>query len=161
MQKITPFLWFDDKAEEAVKFYVSIFKNSRIGNTTRYGEEEAVASGRPKGSVMTVTFQLHGQEFMALNGGPHFKFSEAISFIVNCQTQQEVDELWERLSEGGKKGQCGWLKDKFGLSWQIVPTVLGKMLRDKDAEKTKKVMKAMLQMEKIDIKSLKQAYDQG
>ncbi len=158
MQTITPFLWFDDKAEEAVKFYVSLFKNSKIGRITRYGAEGAEVSGRPKGTVMTVTFQLDGQEFMALNGGPHFKFTEAISLLVNCKTQEEVDELWERLSEGGEKGQCGWLKDKYGLSWQIVPTVLGKMLNDKDAEKSKRVMHALFQMRKLDIKRLQQAY---
>ncbi len=161
MQKITPFLWFDDKAEEAANFYVSIFKNSRMGTISRYGEEGAKVSGRAKGTVMTVTFQLDGQEFMALNGGPHFKFSEAISFLVNCETQQEVDELWEKLSQGGKGGRCGWLKDKYGLSWQIVPTVLGKLMQDKDAEKTKRVMNAVLQMEKLDINRLKQAYDGG
>jgi predicted 3-demethylubiquinone-9 3-methyltransferase (glyoxalase superfamily) len=160
MQRITPFLWFDDKAEEAANLYVSIFKNSKIGSTTRYGEEAAKASGRPKGTVMIVTFQLDGQEFIALNGGPHFKFTEAISLLVNCKTQEEVDELWEKLSEGGEKGRCGWLKDKYGLSWQIVPTVLGELLQDKDAEKSKRVMTAMLQMDKIDIKTLKQAYEQ-
>ena len=157
MQTITPFLWFDDKAEEAVKFYVSLFKNSKIGRITRYGAEGAEVSGRPKGTVMTVTFQLDGQEFMALNGGPHFKFTEAISLLVNCKTQEEVDELWEKLSAGGEKGQCGWLKDKYGLSWQIVPTVLGEMLNDKDAEKSKRVMNALLKMNKIEIKALKQA----
>ena len=157
MQTITPFLWFDGKAEEAMNFYASIFKNSKIGSVTRYGEE-----GRgPKGKVMTATFQLNGQEFIALNGGPQFAFSPAISFLVNCETQQEVDELWEKLSEGGEKQRCGWLKDKFGLSWQIVPSALGVMLRDKDAEKTRRVMKAMLQMDKIDIEGLRQAYDQG
>lgn len=161
MQKITPFLWFDDKAEEAVNFYVSIFKNSKVVSTTRYGEDAAEAAGRPKGTVMTVSFQLEGQEFIALNGGPHFKFTEAISFLVNCETQEEIDELWEKLSKGGEKGQCGWLKDRYGLSWQIVPPILGKMLQDKDAEKSKRVMKAMLQMHKIDIKSLKHAYEQG
>ena len=160
MQKITPFLWFDDKAEEAVNFYVSVFKNSKIGGITRYGEEGAEASGRPKGTVMTVEFQLDGQEFVALNGGPHFKFSEAISFVVNCKTQEEVDEFWEKLSAGGEKSRCGWLKDKYGLSWQIVPTALVEMLLDKDAEKSKRVMEAMLQMDKIDIKTLKQAYEQ-
>ena len=157
MQKITPFLWFDGKAEEAMNFYTSIFKNSKIKSVTRYGE----AGPGPKGTVMTGTFQLEGQDFMALNGGPHFTFSPAISFFVNCQTQQEVDELWEKLSEGGEKGRCGWLKDKYGLSWQIVPSALGEMLRDEDAEKSKRVMKAMLQMDKIDIKALKQAYEQG
>jgi predicted 3-demethylubiquinone-9 3-methyltransferase (glyoxalase superfamily) len=157
MQRITPFLWFDDQAEEAANFYVSVFKNSKVGNVTRYGE----GGPGPKGRVMTATFELDGQEFMALNAGPQFKFTEAISFYVNCETQEEVDELWEKLSNGGEKGQCGWLKDKFGLSWQVVPSILGKLLRDKDAEKSKRVMKAMLQMQKIDIKKLKQAYDQA
>ena len=151
MQKITPFLWFDGKAEEAMNFYTSIFENSKIKSVTRYGE----AGPGPKGTVMTGTFQLEGQDFMALNGGPHFTFSPAISFFVNCQTQQEVDELWEKLSEGGEKGRCGWLKDKYGLSWQIVPSALGEMLQDEDAERSKRVMKAMLQMDKIDIKTLK------
>src|SRR6266581_8892794 len=160
MQTITPFLWFDDKAEEAVKFYVSLFKNSKIGRITRYGAEGAEVSGRPKGTVMTVTFQLEGQAFMALNGGPHFKFTEAISLLVNCKTQEEVDELWEKLSAGGEKGQCGWLKDKYGLSWQVIPSILGKLLHDKDPAKAKRVMQAMLQMNKIDIKGLQQAYDQ-
>ncbi|MCI0418315.1 MAG: VOC family protein, partial [Acidobacteria bacterium] len=155
---LTPCLWFDDKAEEAVNFYTSIFKNSRIQRITRYGEAGARVSGRPKGTVMTVTFQLEGQEFMALNGGPLFKFTEAISFMVNCKTQEEVDRLWGKLSEGGEEGPCGWLKDKFGLSWQIIPTVLGEMLQDKDPKKSERVMKALLQMKKIDIKSLKQAY---
>lgn len=161
MQKITTFLWFDDKAEEAAKFYVSIFKNSRIGSSSRYGEAGAKASGRPKGTVMTVPFQLDGQEFVALNGGPHFKFTEAISLVVNCETQQEVDELWQKLSAGGAKSQCGWLKDKYGLSWQVVPTVVLKMMQDKDAERVDRVMQAILQMHKLDIKRLKQAYDQG
>lgn len=161
MQKITPFLWFDDKAEEAVNLYVSIFKNSKVVSISRYGEEGAEASGRPKGTVMTVTFQLEGQEFIALNGGPHFKFTEAISFLVNCETQEEIDQLWEKLSEGGEKGQCGWLKDKFGLSWQIAPRILGEMVQDKDPEKSKRVMKAMLQMKKIDIKTLQEAYKQN
>jgi predicted 3-demethylubiquinone-9 3-methyltransferase (glyoxalase superfamily) len=156
MQKITPFLWFDDNAEEAVSFYVSIFKNSKVVNVTRYGE----AGPGPKGTVMIATFQLEGQEFVALNGGPLFKFNESISFVVNCETQAEVDEFWEKLSEGGEKSRCGWLKDKFGLSWQVVPKVLNEMLRDKDAEKSQRVMKAMLEMDKIDIKRLKQAYDQ-
>jgi predicted 3-demethylubiquinone-9 3-methyltransferase (glyoxalase superfamily) len=160
MQKITPFLWFDDKAEEAVNFYVSVFKNSKIGNIVRYGEEAAEASGRPKGTVMIVTFQLEGQDFIALNGGPVFQFTEAISFVVNCETQEEVDRFWEKLSEGGQEGQCGWLKDKYGVSWQVVPSILGKLLQDKDAEKSRRVMKAMLQMHKIDIKTLQQAYDQ-
>ena len=158
MQKITPFLWFDDKAEEAANFYVSLFKNSKVGDIARYDEAGAKASGRPSGSVMVVEFQLEGQEFVALNGGPHFKFTEAISFVVNCETQEEVDEFWEKLSEGGQEGQCGWLKDKYGLSWQVVPTVLTEMLKDKDPQKSQRVMKAMLQMKKIDIPTLKQAY---
>jgi predicted 3-demethylubiquinone-9 3-methyltransferase (glyoxalase superfamily) len=160
MQKISPFLWFEDKAEEAVNFYVSIFKNSKIGSISRYSEEGAKASGRPKGSVMVMTFQLDGQEFMALNGGPHFKFTEAISLLVNCETQQEVDELWKKLSEGGEEGQCGWLKDKYGLSWQIVPTALGKLMSDPNPAKSRRVMTAMLQMNKIDIQTLQRAYDQ-
>ena len=157
MQKITPFLWFDDKAEEAMNFYVSIFKNSKIGTITRYGE----AGPGPMGSAMSVTFQLDGQEFFALNGGPHFKFTEAISFFVNCETQQEVDELWEKLSAGGEKSRCGWVKDKYGLSWQIIPSVLTKLLGNKNPGKAKKVMEAMLQMTKIDIGLLQQAYDKG
>ena len=152
-------MWFDDNAEEAVKFYVSIFKNSKIGRMTRYGEEGAKVSGRPEGTVMTIAFQLEGQAFAALNGGPHFKFTEAISLVVNCKTQKEVDELWEKLSEGGEEGQCGWLKDKYGLSWQIVPTVLSKMLQDKDPKKSERVMQALIQMRKFDIKRLKQAYE--
>lgn len=154
MQKITPFLWFDGKAEEAMNFYTSIFKNSRIGKITRCGQERP----GPKGTVMSGTFQLEGQEFMALNGGPQFTFSPAISFLVNCETQKEVDELWEKLSEGGKKERCGWLKDKYGLSWQIIPTTLGKLLSDPDLEKSNRVMRAMLQMDKIDIARLQQAY---
>lgn len=161
MQKITPFLWFDGNAEEAVNSYVSIFKNSQIGSVARYGDEGARVSGRPKGSVMTVTFELDGHPFMALNGGPMFKFSPAISFMVHCETQEEVDELWEKLSAGGEKQRCGWLKDKFGVSWQIIPTALGKMLNDKDAGRSKRVMEAMLQMDKIDVKLLQQAYDRG
>jgi predicted 3-demethylubiquinone-9 3-methyltransferase (glyoxalase superfamily) len=157
MQKITPFLWFDGKAEEAMNFYVSVFKNSKVGRVTRYGE----AGPGPKGTVMSATFQLDGQDFFALNGGPQFTFSPAISFFVNCETQQEVDELWDKLSEGGEKQRCGWLKDKYGLSWQIIPSALGKMLGDKDAEKAKRVMTAMLQMDKIDIDRLQQAYDRG
>ena len=155
MQKITPFLWFDGKAEEAMNFYTSIFKNSKIGRITRYGD----AGPGPKGAVMSATFQLDGQEFMALNGGPQFKFTEAISFFVNCETQEEVDELWEKLSEGGQKSRCGWLKDKYGLSWQIIPSALGKMLGDKDPEKSQRVMKAMLQMDKIDIRRLQEAHE--
>ena len=153
MQKITPFLWFDNNAEEAAKLDVSIFENSKITDTRRYGD----AGPGPKGSVMTVTFQLDGQEFMALNGGPHFKFTEATSFFVNCKTQEEVDELWEKLSAGGEKSRCGWLKDKFGLSWQIVPEALGELLAHPDPEKAKRAMNAMLQMDKIDIQKLKQA----
>ena len=157
MQKIHPCLWFDNQAEEAAKFYISIFKNSRIGKVTRYGEAGSQAAGRPKGSVMTVSFELDGQELTALNGGPHFKFSEAISLVVNCETQKEVDDLWETLSKGGETQQCGWLKDKYGLSWQIVPNVLFELLLDKDAAKAERVMAAMLQMKKIDIRQLKQA----
>ena len=158
MQKIVPFLWFDDQAEEAMKFYTTIFKNSKIGNITRMGDEVP----GPKGKVVTASFQLAGQEFMALNGGPveGFKFNESISFFVNCETQSEVDELWEKLSAGGEEGQCGWLKDKFGVSWQIVPTVLGELLGDKDPEKAQRVTHAMLQMKKLDIEVLKQAYNQ-
>ena len=154
MQKITPFLWFDGKAEEAANFYTSIFENSKILNISRYGEE----GPGPAGTAMTVTFQLDGQEFTALNGGPMFKFTEAISFFVRCETQEEIDQLWEKLSEGGEEEQCGWLKDKYGLSWQIIPVALMEMLQDKDPEKSKRVMEAMLQMQKIDIKTLRQAY---
>jgi predicted 3-demethylubiquinone-9 3-methyltransferase (glyoxalase superfamily) len=157
MQKITPFLWFDTQAEEAVNFYTSIFKNSKIGTVTRFGE----AGPRPKGMVLTATFQLEGQEFTALNGGPEFKFTPAISLCVSCATQEEVDYYWEKLSEGGEKGQCGWLTDKFGVSWQVVPTILGQMLSDPDAEKSRRVTKALLQMTKLDIGRLKQAYEQG
>jgi len=160
VQKITPCMWFNNQAEEAAKFYASIFKNSKIGNMTRYGEAGAKVSGRPKGSVMTVTFEIEGQEFVALNGGPHFTFSEAISFMVKCETQKEIDEMWDKLSQGGEKGQCGWLKDKYGLSWQIVSPVWDEMLRDKDVKKSERVMKAILQMTKPDIKTLKQAYEQ-
>jgi predicted 3-demethylubiquinone-9 3-methyltransferase (glyoxalase superfamily) len=160
LQKITPNLWFDNQAEEAANFYVSIFKNSKIGDITRYGEAGAEISRKPKGSVMTVTFQIEGQEFTALNGGPQFKFTEAISLLVNCETQQEVDELWEKLSEGGEEGPCGWLKDKYGVSWQVVPRILDEMIRDPDPVKAGRVMKAMLQMQKIDIAGLQQAYDQ-
>ena len=159
IQKITPFLWFDHDAEEAAKFYTSIFKNSKIIDTTSYGKSAAEASGRPKGTVMIVRFELEGQLFMALNGGPVFKFSPALSFLVNCDTQEEVDDLWKRLSEGGEKDQCGWLKDKFGVSWQIVPNVLGEMLQDKDANKRERVMEAMLQMKKINIQGLRTAYE--
>jgi len=160
MQKIVPFLWFDDRAEEAAKFYTSIFKNSKMGAIARYGEAGAEASGRQKGTVMTVTFELEGQEFVALNGGPYFTFSPAISFVVNCETQEELDRLWEKLSEGGEPGQCGWLKDKYGVSWQIVPSILGEMMEDKDPKRSERVMQALLQMNKIDIEKLKQAYKQ-
>ncbi|MCI0625834.1 MAG: VOC family protein [Acidobacteria bacterium] len=156
MQKITPFLWFDTQAEEAANFYVSIFKNSKIVTITRYGE----AGPGPKGTIMTATFQLDGQEFIALNAGPQFKFTEAISFSVDCKTQQEADQFWEKLSGGGEEGPCGWLKDKYGLSWQIIPTILGEMLNDPDPQKSKRVMEAMLKMKKIDIETLKQAYAQ-
>ena len=157
MPKITPFLWFNDQAEEAMNFYTAIFKNSKIGSVSRYGE----GGPGPQGSVMSATFELNGQEFMALNGGPLFTFTEAISFFVNCETQAEVDELWEKLTEGGEESQCGWLKDKYGLSWQIVPSVLGELLNDPDAEKAHRVMNAMLQMRKIDIAGLRSAYEQG
>ena len=163
MPKITPCLWFDNQAEEAANFYVSIFKNAKIGNITRYGEEGYEIHRRPAGTVMTVEFQLDRQKFMALNGGPVFKFNEAISFQVHCNTQEELDHYWDKLSQGGDKQaqQCGWLKDKYGVSWQIVRTVLSKMLQDKDAEKSQRVMKALLQMKKLDMKRLKQAYEGG
>jgi predicted 3-demethylubiquinone-9 3-methyltransferase (glyoxalase superfamily) len=154
-QKITPFLWFDTQAEEAANFYVSIFKNSKILSISRYGE----AGPRPKGSVMTVAFELEGQKFIALNGGPQYKFTEALSLSVDCKTQEEVDEFWDKLSRGGEEGPCGWLKDKYGLSWQINPTILGQMLSDPDPKKSKRAMEAMLKMKKIDIKKLQQAYD--
>ncbi len=156
MQKIVPFLWFNGKAEEAMHFYVSIFKDAKVVSVTRYGD---VGPG-PKGSVMTAIFQLEGQDFYALNGGPQFTFTPAISFFVNCETQEEVNELWEKLCEGGEPNQCGWLKDKYGLSWQIVPTILGKLLQDKDPAKSQRVMEAMLRMKKIDIAGLKRAYAQ-
>lgn len=156
-QRITPFLWFDSQAEEAVSFYVSIFHNSRIRETSRYDEAASKAAGQPKGSVMTMAFELDGQEFIALNGGPMFKFTEAISLVVNCQTQAEVDHYWDRLSAGGQEVQCGWLKDRFGVSWQVVPTVLTELLQDKDPEKSKRVMAAMLQMKKLSIDGLKRA----
>ncbi len=153
MQKIIPNLWFDTEAEEAANFYTSIFKNSQVGRVMRYGE----AGPRPAGMVMTASFQLGGQDFTALNGGPDFKFNEAISLLVNCETQHEVDDLWDKLSEGGEKGPCGWLKDKFGVSWQIVPTVLDEMLQDEDTDRANRVMKAMLQMTKLDIEALENA----
>lgn len=155
MPTITPFLWFDTQAEEAARFYVSVFKNSRIVSTSRYGE----AGPGAKGTVMTVEFELAGRRFIALNGGPQFKFTEAVSFSVECQTQQEVDEYWRTLSEGGEEGPCGWLKDRFGLSWQVNPTVLGDMLSDPDPAKAKRAMQAMLTMKKIDIAALQRAYD--
>jgi predicted 3-demethylubiquinone-9 3-methyltransferase (glyoxalase superfamily) len=154
MHKITPFLWFDDKAEEAANLYVSVFKNSKLLNISRYGE----AGPGPKGSVMTVTFELEGQQFMALNGGPHYMFSPAISFFVNCETQAEVDQLWANLSAGGREVQCGWLQDKFGVSWQIIPKALMELMQDKDPVKSQRVFKAMLQMTKIDVEGLKRAY---
>ena len=157
MQKITPYLWFDNQAEEAANFYTSIFSNSKIGEVQRYGKG---GPGQP-GSAMIVTFELEGQQFVGLNGGPQYKFSEAISFYVNCQTQEEVDEFWQKLSEGGEEGPCGWLKDKYGVSWQIVPTVLTELLSDPDPEKAGRVMQAMLQMSKIDIAGLRQAYEQA
>lgn len=155
MQTITPFLWFNGNAEEAMNFYVSVFKNSRIVRVSRYGE----GAPAPKGTVMSATFELDGQKFHALNGGPMYSFTPAISFFVNCETQAEVDELWEKLCEGGEPGRCGWLKDKYGLSWQIIPSILGKLLQDKDAEKARRVMTAMLQMNKLDIAGLQRAYD--
>ena len=153
MQKITPFLWFEDQAEEAMNFYVATFRNAKAGNVTRYGD---VGPG-PKGSVMTASFEFEGQQFTDLNGGPGFPFTQAISFVVSCQTQDEVDELWQRLSAGGETQQCGWLKDRFGLSWQIVPVVLIELLSDPDPEKSRRVMQAMLQMTKLDSAKLRQA----
>lgn len=157
MQKIITFLWFDNQAEEAANMYVSLFKNSRISSVRRYGK----AGPGPDGSVMSVTFQLEGQEFYALNGGPHFKFTPAISLFVNCETQEEVDQLWEKLSAGGRKDRCGWLQDKYGLSWQIIPKALGELMGDPDPQKASRVMKAMLQMDKIDVSRLREAHDQG
>jgi predicted 3-demethylubiquinone-9 3-methyltransferase (glyoxalase superfamily) len=162
VQKITPFLWFDGRAEDAAKFYTSIFKNSKIGRILRYGEEVAKVSesGQPVGSVLTIEFEIEGQNFVALNGGPQFKFNESISLVINCETQKEVDYFWEKLTAGGgEESACGWLKDKFGVSWQVTPTVLIDMLHEKDAAKAERVMHAMLQMKKIDIKTLKDAYE--
>ena len=153
MQKITPFLWFDDKAEEAARFYVSVFRNSRIVSLSRYGD----AGPGPKGAVMVAAFELEGQAFMALNGGPQFAFTPAVSFLVNCVTQDDVDYFWEKLSEGGEKNRCGWLRDKYGLSWQVVPTILGELMQDKDPEKSRRVMEAMMQMQKLDIAGLERA----
>jgi len=158
MQKISSFLWFDDQAEEAVKFYTGLFKNSKTGRILRYNGEAAEKTGRPVGSVLTIEFEIEGQKFVALNGGPLFKFNESISFVVNCETQEEVDYFWEKLrADGGEESACGWLKDKFGLSWQITPTVLIDMLHDADQEKSGRVMQAMFQMKKIDIKALEDA----
>jgi predicted 3-demethylubiquinone-9 3-methyltransferase (glyoxalase superfamily) len=162
MQKITPFLWFDNQAEEAAKFYTSIFRNSKLGKILRYDEEAAKTSqsGRPVGSVLTIEFEIEGQKFVALNGGPQFKFNESISFVINCETQEEVDYFWGKLTaDGGEESACGWLRDKFGVSWQVTPTVLIDMLHEKDAAKAERVMHAMLQMKKIDIKTLKEAYE--
>ena len=155
MQKITPFLWFDNNAEEAMNFYTSIFKNSKVLTVSRYGE----AGPGPAGSVMTAEFELEGQEFVALNGGPRFQFTEAVSFVVNCETQEEVDYFWEKLSEGGQKSRCGWLKDKFGLWWQVVPVILAELMNDKDPEKSRRVMQSMLTMDKIEIEPLKRAHE--
>ena len=157
MQRITPFLWFDNNAEEAMNFYVSIFKNSRAGRVTRYGD----AGPGPAGTAMTVEFELDGQPFVGLNGGPHFKFTEAVSFTVRCDTQEELDYFWDKLSEGGATSRCGWLKDKFGLSWQVEPSILGELMADKDPEKAKRVMEAMLKMDKIDIGPLQRAYEES
>ena len=159
LQRITPFLWFDHRAEEAASYYVSVFPNSRILGTTRYTEESARASGRPKGSVMTVAFELDGQRLTALNGGPAFEFSEAISLVVNCETQDEVDHFWRKLVAGGQERECGWLEDRFGVSWQVVPTVLIEMLQDADIEKTRAVTAAIMKMKKLDIAALQQAYE--
>jgi predicted 3-demethylubiquinone-9 3-methyltransferase (glyoxalase superfamily) len=160
MQKITPFLWFDDQAEEAVNFYTALFKNSKIGRIFRYTEAAAEKTGLPVGSVLTIEFEIEGQKFVTLNGGPLFKFNESVSFVINCETQEEVDYFWEKLTaDGGEESACGWLKDKFGLSWQVTPTVLIDMLHDKDPEKAERVMKAMLEMQKIEIQKLKAAYD--
>jgi predicted 3-demethylubiquinone-9 3-methyltransferase (glyoxalase superfamily) len=162
MQKISPCLWFDDKAEEAVNFYVSIFKNSKVGNVTRYGKEGYEIHKKKEGTVMTIDFEIEGQKFLALNGGPIFKFNEAISFQIYCDTQEEIDYYWEKLTEGGDKNAqvCGWLKDKFGVSWQVVPIAMIKMLQDKDSKKTERIMKAMLQMQKLDIDALTKAYQE-
>ena len=160
MQKITPCLWFDDKAEEAVNFYVSVFKDSKVLSTLRYDAESAKASGRPEGSVLTVEFQIAGQKFLALNGGPIFKLTEAVSFMIDCKDQKEVDYYWDKLSEGGDPAaqQCGWLKDRYGLSWQVVPSILNELLQDKDQAKAQRAMSAMLQMKKLDIAALKKAH---
>jgi predicted 3-demethylubiquinone-9 3-methyltransferase (glyoxalase superfamily) len=156
-KRITPCLWFDDQAEEAAGFYASVFKNSKIGKISRYGKEGFEVHGRKEGTVMTVEFEIEGQKFVALNGGPHFKFNEAVSFQIHCETQQEIDFFWSKLSEGGREQPCGWLKDKFGLSWQVIPDALPRMLMDENSEKSQRVMKSMLQMRKIDLAALKQA----
>jgi predicted 3-demethylubiquinone-9 3-methyltransferase (glyoxalase superfamily) len=156
-KRITPCLWFDDQAEEAARFYASVFKNSKIGKISRYGKEGFEVHGRKEGTVMTVEFEIEGQKFVALNGGPHFKFNEAVSFQIHCETQQEIDFFWSKLSEGGREQPCGWLKDKFGLSWQVIPDALPRMLMDENSEKSQRVMKSMLQMRKIDLPALKQA----
>jgi predicted 3-demethylubiquinone-9 3-methyltransferase (glyoxalase superfamily) len=157
MQKITPFLWYDNNAEEAAKFYLTVFDNSRITKTTRYDDESSKAAGRPVGSVMTIEFELDGQKFVAINGGPHFKFTEAVSFVIECENQEKVDYFWEKLSAGGgQESQCGWLKDKFGLSWQVVPATLGELFQG-GSESSKRVMHAMLQMKKLDINVLTRA----
>ena len=160
MQKITPFLWFDDNAEEAVNFYVSVFRNSRVVGVSRYGEAGSKSSGRPKGSVMTVAFELEGQPFVALNGGPAFAFTPAISLVVNCETQKEIDELWEKLTDGGEEVECGWLKDRYGVSWQIVPAAIWEIIADPDPERADRVMQAVIRMKKLDIEGLKRAYEQ-
>ena len=160
MQSLTPCLWFDGQAEEAAHFYTSIFNDSKVGSIVRYGEAAAAASGRPKGSVMTVTFTLEGREFMALNGGPAFRFTPAISFMVGCETQKELDALWENLSSGGELMECGWLTDKYGVTWQIIPRTLDRMMQDPDAEKSERVMKALIQMKKLDLAALNRAYEQ-
>jgi predicted 3-demethylubiquinone-9 3-methyltransferase (glyoxalase superfamily) len=159
MQKITPFLWFDGQAEEAASFYTSLFKDSRVVGVSRFSEALAAASGMPPGAAMTVTFELAGQQFTALNGGPQFKFTEAVSFFVSCESQAEVDYFWERLSEGGEEQPCGWLKDRYGLSWQIIPTVLMEMLQDEDGARSQRTVQALLQMKKIDISALQRAYE--
>jgi predicted 3-demethylubiquinone-9 3-methyltransferase (glyoxalase superfamily) len=166
MAGITPFLWFDDGAEQAAEQYVSIFTDagrtdSGVTHVTRYGPAGSDAAGRPEGSVMTVAFRLNGQDIVALNGGPEFRFTEAFSLVVSCETQEEIDHFWERLSEGGEQGPCGWLKDRYGLSWQVVPTVLDEMIRDEDPEKAERVMAAMLQMKKIEIEGLREAYERA
>jgi predicted 3-demethylubiquinone-9 3-methyltransferase (glyoxalase superfamily) len=159
MQKMSTCLWFDTEAEEAAKFYTSVFKDGKIGKVLYYGEEGFEIHGKPAGSIMVVEFEINGQKFEGLNGGPKFKFNESISFVVNCKTQEEIDYFWEKLSDGGEKGHCGWLKDKYGVSWQVVPTILGEMLTDSETKKSQRVMEAFLQMKKFDIETLKRAYE--